>query len=548
MVRSTRSELLAPRNIKLKLNHVTETGREVEPDAEPSMFIEWDRYEDDEGNVYFHNSQSGETLWEHSEETCLTSSSTIETETSSVTIQFSISVPIQFASFVHTVTDFVNVLYELFSRVIAIFIRDPTRICPDQQSATHPPKAITISCTSVTLLVDLRINIGKSTIHRIPFDICPAIMFPETYPQSKRRNYLKDNHRHHIHHNINLNRCNDKSSPKIDAIHTSSPKEFKPDLAWKKWGGDVSIGLPTGVVRTGSFKGGNFGWVEGADLSMRGYLHHERAGHWMKFYCIVQDGKLTMFKSDGDQQLVDLNFVLKDSEYDVPTKEQRPNEFSIQLFNASKYKFHATSPKEMSDWAAAIKINGAIDGVLAREEREKMKKQESAAYKREEKEYTQQKVEMIKTRANTPSTPPSPSMTGSNNEVVKEEMKIQLEDCNQSPNGPTFKMKITFGNQEWYIYRTDKEISALYNALVTSMFSVLRLDHLKGKCPKYKTLQEMKANLSQYSQLLYDIDAERIRIFGEKNARMNWVRFFAPLKYGDVKPPGFVLPFVIELS
>jgi hypothetical protein len=59
-------------------------------------------------------------------------------------------------------------------------------------------------------------------------------------------------------------------------------------------------------------------------------------------------------------------------------------------------------------------------------------------------------------------------------------------------------------------------------------------------------LEQRRVSLNDF---LYAISSNQARdsIFDSKNGASVFMRFISPTQYGDLKPPGFVMPFKIEL-
>ncbi|PRP86789.1 hypothetical protein PROFUN_05006 [Planoprotostelium fungivorum] len=328
-------------------------------------------------------------------------------------------------------------------------------------------------------------------------------------------------------------------SPAID-------RKFFPNPQLKKMNSRASIGMPENITKSTLRIPRDLNWIDGS-LVMKGVLEwapevvgqetkDESTVAWEKRSCMIENGRVTIY----DQNLVAAEtFSLKNAIIVVDRKERK----SFQIILESRtYSFRTSGPDENNYWTTAVKMNGAIDqNALPNEKRKAAIEREKE--RQQDKQYAQEK---IKNLTNAMRVKAGPSVNN-------------LEDPAQSPSQifvegvssqkpVALNIRVTFGTQEWYIYRTEKEMSGLYSNLVTKLFCPVDLGHLKGKYPSGVKSSQMAENLNGFQEMLRGINEEKSKLFAHKSTRIVYTRFFGPFKYGDTKPPNFVFPFELELE
>ncbi|PRP87175.1 hypothetical protein PROFUN_01437 [Planoprotostelium fungivorum] len=347
-------------------------------------------------------------------------------------------------------------------------------------------------------------------------------------------------------------------SLQLESLDITPPKIFSPDVNLKKWGAgemerrnppedmlDHSISMPSSVVKTSTFDANQFSWLTSSG-SLKRYLRYYADDEWTRVFCIVEGGFLKLYTSENEEEKM-MEIPLKNGEFVIPSEKDRCswNEFHVKDSKGKLHRFYSERQRDIKSWSAAIRINGAVDADLSRKERTVNRKKEAEAAKREERDYAKEKMAALRrSKSELPSYPDYLDVK----DVEDNYVDVLVEDCMHSQAGPTLKVRMRLNSQEWYIYRTEKEVTGLYQILVKSFFASAKFEGLRGSCPKFKTMQEIRDNCARYSDFLRAIDSKRSLIFEDREARMAFVRFFSPVKYGDIKPPGFVFPFEIEID
>ncbi|PRP77495.1 putative glutamine amidotransferase subunit PdxT [Planoprotostelium fungivorum] len=345
---------------------------------------------------------------------------------------------------------------------------------------------------------------------------------------------------------------------------------FNSDL--KKMGAHQSISLPDEVSKTGSFSVEHLQWAQ-EDLVMRGILQwatkEERetegeyclfgemeqslkaANVWSDRICDIERGIMTIYKNDKSFD-ARLRISLKNSTF-VTQKDQEGlgSIFIITTNDFSEFSFRCISPDIFDHWLAALQLNGSLDR-LALEKNRKQRVQEAIdEEKKRDRQYAQDRMRnlaQLASQITLQRTPPPERCSVIESDPIYTKSQIWLEGLSWSKT-PTFTIRVIFGPQEWFIYRTEQEIYNLYNALVYRSYGgKINLDYLKGSYPKGLRGRSILENLDKYEDILRSINDERPLIFSQKPTRTLYTRFFGPLKYGDTKPPSFVMPFEIELD
>jgi len=209
----------------------------------------------------------------------------------------------------------------------------------------------------------------------------------------------------------------------------------------------------------------------------------------------------------------------------------------------------AETPEDMNQWLTAIKINGATDAEYARKDLqaklaeeskqvEDDQKKKAVILAKQEEEYIRNKERIMAERS------------------VKEEKVVNLTDpvncyCSiQFLEGKDFEGKlrfrvlVRFADQEWVIYRYDKQIVDLNGNLTNGI--TCNIPSVRGRFPKKTPGTTTEAICEQYNSYFQILVNDRSNVFNDRKAGAYFTRFIAPVQIGDEKTEDFVMPFRLE--
>jgi len=128
--------------------------------------------------------------------------------------------------------------------------------------------------------------------------------------------------------------------------------------------------------------------------------------------------------------------------------------------------------------------------------------------------------------------------------VVGYEIKIK----NGKPDFVVYKVDVVYGDNLWTIFRKYSQFTQLDGFFKKDIRGYSEC--LPPKPKDYKTvkfdnnfLRERQRIVDEYMQILC---SSRGSIFAGEFCSVAFTRFIAPIQLGDIKGPGFILPFKLE--
>jgi len=124
---------------------------------------------------------------------------------------------------------------------------------------------------------------------------------------------------------------------------------------------------------------------------------------------------------------------------------------------------------------------------------------------------------------------------------------FEIRNKNGKPEYVVYRVDITYDEFEWAIFRRwgqFDDLDTMFKREVRGYTDCMpKIEKQKNKYDS-EYLEQRRRGLHEY---LYVCSSSRTAIFTSKLAGASFIRFLAPIQYGDEKPPGFVMPFKVEI-
>jgi len=341
-------------------------------------------------------------------------------------------------------------------------------------------------------------------------------------------------------------KTNERSGPPPS---NKGASEFKPDLKKKVEGAHNSISLPTAVVHTANFSGDDFYWAYEGGNEMKGMMEKlSGQGQWKQQWFVLRQGVINWRETQRDVTPLG-QLELKNSNVELDSRSSKP--FTMHIIGSQKQHVVCAAPSqdELNQWLAAIKINGATDAGFARndlqnrmiEEDSKAmedKKIKDAANAKAEDEYIRNKEKIMAERVR------KQDITFNLTDPVNCYCDIRFLEGKDYEGKLRFKILMRFADQEWIIYRYDKQIIDL-NANITNGITC-NINSVRNKFPKKTPGMTIENMCELYSGYFAILVKDRASVFNDRKAGAYFTRFIAPVQLGDEKAADFVMPFRLE--
>jgi len=307
-------------------------------------------------------------------------------------------------------------------------------------------------------------------------------------------------------------------------------------------GAHESISLPTEVSHIGNISSDALMSLAQEGVEKRGFLAKQSGMSWKDRWVVVSKGRLKLFKRETDT-LPRKMYDLAGSTVELERGVSRKNCIHVFITAGEKRKhlvLGTAHEEDYASWMAAFKVNGSADLDCMKESHLKEEKRKAEERKLKEKSFAKAEDEYVK--------------SGKKVDVQEWKNKQQQVIDNTDPTqcvcafefvGTKFlsetkcqhKLRVTWADQQWHIYRFEKQFAEGYSMLRT-MVSI--------KTPFPKLSKDAKSNGPVLEAFLNGLANERVLLFSKPKSGVCFARLIAPIQYGDEKADDFVMPFKIE--